>query len=92
MYSRREKTAALAAPTTTAIMNRPNIFRLTVRAILSSKVDPALEITKAPNTQIHQLNERIKSLEEENGRLKKQLQEANGKNEELARRLSERAA
>jgi predicted RNase H-like nuclease (RuvC/YqgF family) len=44
------------------------------------------------DTQIHQLNQRIKSLEEENGRLKKQLEEANRKNEELARRLSEKAA
>jgi len=51
-------------------------------AILSSSYD----------THIGQLNDRIKALEEENSRLKKQLEEANGKNEELARRLSEKAA
>ncbi len=43
-------------------------------------------------TQIYELQKRVKALEEENDRLKKQLEEANRKNEEHAIGLREHAS
>ena len=42
------------------------------------------------NAQMHQLREKVKALEEENNRLKKQLDEANRKYEECAAELDEK--